>query len=128
MHTRTEYSGRVVLPLDKCRALRLYCGDAKTQKEVLAAIEKDRMADGSNAKQLLWIDVYFIPWPLIQTMRITAPTDDVSYVFEANECADVHARIQANVEQTCKKYGWSQEVREWLLGVLFDDAQQTHGT
>lgn len=102
--------------MDKCRALRLFCGDPETQAEVLADVERDRVAQGDDTEPVRTVDVHFVPWPLVQAMLAARP-GDVRYVFETNE-ADVGGYVWAQVTRTCQTYGWPEGVREWLLGVV----------
>lgn len=120
LRTRSQYSGRIVFPMDKRHALGLYCGDPETQEAVLAAVERDRVAHGDNAECLRKVDVHFVPWPLVQVM-LTARPGDVRCVFEAadeEEGGSVAGRVRAQVTRVCRAYGWPEGVREWLLGVV----------
>ena len=120
LHTRSHHSGRLVYPMDKRHALGLYCGNTKVQEAVLDAVERDRVAHGDHAECAETVDVHFVPWPLVQAMLAARP-GDVRCVFEADaveESGGVAGRVRAQVTQVCRAYGWSEGVREWLLGVV----------
>lgn len=114
MHTHTSHSGRMVYPIDKKCALGIFCNDVTTQYKVLKMVECNRAIHHGSDKPLISVDLYFVPWSLVQ-MIMSARTSDKHVTFNHNSYCNKSNSIYSQVTDTCNVFGWPKQVEAWLL-------------